>query len=151
MVLVVSIYLNLILLQSTKIIESCYLSEWYQLSKTSQKSLMLLMERAKRPLVIELYSLIYISLDTLAVVRPVMYLKQYLLNIKYILDNQVGVFSCCFNKGKLQLTLLLLTSFLKANDSSTKLYYTCPGNLLFSNKKKFTTLYIYVLCVFFIK
>ncbi|KAK9681289.1 7tm Odorant receptor [Popillia japonica] len=68
---------NEIMFKSTKIIESCYLSEWYQLSKTSQKSLMLLMERAKRPLVIELakrplvielYSLIYISLDTLAVI-----------------------------------------------------------------------------------
>ncbi|KAK9709414.1 7tm Odorant receptor [Popillia japonica] len=59
---------NEIMYKSNKIIESCYLSQWYQLSVYSQKFMLLLMERAKRPLVVEVYSLVHISVDSLAVI-----------------------------------------------------------------------------------
>ncbi|KAK9718567.1 7tm Odorant receptor [Popillia japonica] len=54
--------------KSDKIIESCYLSSWYELDIQSQKSLMLLTERAKRPLRIMAYKLVFISLASLVVI-----------------------------------------------------------------------------------
>ncbi|GJQ66199.1 hypothetical protein Trydic_g4258 [Trypoxylus dichotomus] len=59
---------NEITYKSNKIIESVYLSQWYQISKKSQKTLILLMERAKRPLTIQLYKLVIVSLDSLGVI-----------------------------------------------------------------------------------
>ncbi|KAK9731034.1 7tm Odorant receptor [Popillia japonica] len=59
---------NEIMFKSNKIIESCYLSQWYQLNPYCQKFILMLMESAKRPLVIEVYSLVHISVDSLAVI-----------------------------------------------------------------------------------
>ncbi|KAK9681290.1 7tm Odorant receptor [Popillia japonica] len=59
---------NEVIFMSSNIVEACYLSKWYNINTKAQKSLLLLMERAKRPLVIEVYKLIFISLESLAVV-----------------------------------------------------------------------------------
>ncbi|KAK9718502.1 7tm Odorant receptor [Popillia japonica] len=60
---------NEIIFKSEKIIESCYLSSWYKLDVRSQKYLLLLTERAKRPLIITVYKIVFISLASLGVVR----------------------------------------------------------------------------------
>ncbi|GJQ66208.1 hypothetical protein Trydic_g4266 [Trypoxylus dichotomus] len=59
---------NEIIYKSNKITEACYLSNWYELDVTSQKSIILLMERAKRPLAVTLYKLVVVSLTSLGVV-----------------------------------------------------------------------------------
>ncbi|GJQ66211.1 hypothetical protein Trydic_g4269 [Trypoxylus dichotomus] len=58
---------NEIVFKSEKIIESSYVSKWYQLDVRSQKILLMLMERAKRPLTVKLYQFVFISLDSLGV------------------------------------------------------------------------------------
>lgn len=70
--------------QSDKIMEACYLSQWYKLEKRSGRSLLLLMERAKRPLVIQLYNIVFISLESLAVVS-VLLMMTFTHNNTYIL------------------------------------------------------------------
>ncbi|KAK9703328.1 7tm Odorant receptor [Popillia japonica] len=59
---------NEVMYKSNNVIEACYLSKWYTLDDKSQKCLLLLMERAKRPLLIKSYSIVYISLESLAVI-----------------------------------------------------------------------------------
>ncbi|GJQ66197.1 hypothetical protein Trydic_g4256 [Trypoxylus dichotomus] len=54
---------------SDEITTSCYFSSWYKLSISSRKSLLLIMERAKRPLTIRLYNYVLLDLDSLGAVR----------------------------------------------------------------------------------
>lgn len=49
--------------------DACYLSNWYKLNLKSQKSLLTLMERTKKPLVLHLYKLVFISLKSLGEVN----------------------------------------------------------------------------------
>lgn len=85
-------------LQSNKITESCYLSKWYKADLLSQKTLTVLMERAKRPLIMELNGFVHISLDSLGAVRC-LHLPSRLkfLIKKHISDNSLGLFTICFN------------------------------------------------------
>ncbi|KAK9703329.1 7tm Odorant receptor [Popillia japonica] len=53
---------------SNKVIDACYLSKWYTLDRRSQKIIVLLMERARKPLIIKLYTIVYISLESLTVI-----------------------------------------------------------------------------------
>ncbi|KAK9718568.1 7tm Odorant receptor [Popillia japonica] len=69
--------------KSVKIIESSYLSVWYELDKKSKKTLMLLMERAKRPLLIQPYKFVVITLDSLGVIVRWSYSLFALIKAKY--------------------------------------------------------------------
>ncbi|KAK9708265.1 7tm Odorant receptor [Popillia japonica] len=60
---------NEIIFKSDRIIEACFLSEWYNLSLKCQRYLITLMERAKRPLCISLYDLVFVSFASLGVFR----------------------------------------------------------------------------------
>ncbi|KAK9731036.1 7tm Odorant receptor [Popillia japonica] len=68
---------------SGKIVESCYLSNWYELNLKSQKFLIILMERAKRPLAMHLYKLVFLSLESLAVIVQWSYSLFALIRAKY--------------------------------------------------------------------
>ncbi|GJQ66198.1 hypothetical protein Trydic_g4257 [Trypoxylus dichotomus] len=59
---------NEILYKSDQITTSCYFSKWYELSSSSQKSLVVIMERAKRPLTIRLYNYVLLNLDSLGAI-----------------------------------------------------------------------------------
>ncbi|GJQ66182.1 hypothetical protein Trydic_g4242 [Trypoxylus dichotomus] len=74
---------NEVIFKSNKITESCYLSKWYKMEKTSKTSLLVLMERAKRPLAIKVYNLISISLESLAVIVRWSYSLFALIKARY--------------------------------------------------------------------
>lgn len=93
---------DLFILQSNKIIEYCYLSNWYELSLKSQKSITLLMERAKRPLTIEIYNLVFISLESLGVVSIIIIVTTYDIPILFP-DHSVVLLIICINKSQIQL------------------------------------------------
>ncbi|KAK9703353.1 7tm Odorant receptor [Popillia japonica] len=88
---------NEIMHKSNNVIEACYLSKWYRLDGKSQKGILLLMERAKRPLIIKSYTIIYISLESLAIVS-VTTLNYTSLYFKF-LDSTMVVFTLCVNKS----------------------------------------------------
>ncbi|KAK9731035.1 7tm Odorant receptor [Popillia japonica] len=69
--------------KSVKIIESSYLSMWYELDQKSKKTLILLTERAKRPLLIQPYKFVFISLDSLGVIVRWSYSFFALVKAKY--------------------------------------------------------------------
>lgn len=54
--------------------EACYLSNWYNLNHESQMTLMLLMEKSKHPLLVQLYKFINISLESLGVASYAKYM-----------------------------------------------------------------------------
>ncbi|KAF2899187.1 hypothetical protein ILUMI_06990 [Ignelater luminosus] len=56
---------NEIILQSMKIREACYMSEWVNCGPSVRKTLFIIMERTKRPLKLYAGGFISLSLDTL--------------------------------------------------------------------------------------
>ncbi|GJQ66210.1 hypothetical protein Trydic_g4268 [Trypoxylus dichotomus] len=74
---------NEVIFKSEKIIESSYISKWYQLDLKEQKILLLLMERAKRPLIVKVYKFIFISLDSLGVIVRWAYSVFALIKVRY--------------------------------------------------------------------
>ncbi|GJQ66194.1 hypothetical protein Trydic_g4253 [Trypoxylus dichotomus] len=74
---------NEVIFKSNKIIESCFLSKWYKLDLKSQKHVLILMERAKKPLSITLYNLVFVSLESLGVVARWAYSLFALIKARY--------------------------------------------------------------------
>lgn len=90
--------------QSGNIMDACYLSAWYKLNINSQKSLLTLMERTKRPFTMHLYKLVFISLESLGEVKQQIGYTQISCSSKTVSDSSLGVLLVCFNQGTLQLT-----------------------------------------------
>ncbi|KAK9730332.1 7tm Odorant receptor [Popillia japonica] len=74
---------NEVIYKSDKIIESSCTSKWYQLDIQSKRTLLLLMERAKRPLIVKLYKFVFISLDSLGVIVRWAYSVFALIKARY--------------------------------------------------------------------
>ncbi|KAI4464842.1 odorant receptor [Holotrichia oblita] len=88
-------YGNEIMLKSTEIGESCYLSDWYTCNLSVRKSIFIVMERSRRPLVISALKFSILSLTALTSVcyRPFVILSIW---FNWILsDNTMVLFIFC--------------------------------------------------------
>ncbi|GJQ66196.1 hypothetical protein Trydic_g4255 [Trypoxylus dichotomus] len=74
---------NEIIFNSVEVSESCYISTWYEMDIRHQRSLLLVMQRSQRPLMIQLYGFIDISLQSFGVVIRWSYSLFALIKVRY--------------------------------------------------------------------
>lgn len=90
------------MMQSEEIRDACYMSEWNEYDPSVRKMLFIIMERAKRPVLLTAGKFSYLNIPTLVNVTKCLNEGIFILLIYFLIDFQICIFLFCNSSTSLQ-------------------------------------------------